>query len=92
MGGATVGQWGQLAHTELWLWGQSYVFASTEIRRARSEQYTYSKMTTARSNDLALFGCSCYPVERAPGLSNGSKPSFSPISSSYTIVRETSLC
>ena len=40
MGGATVGQWGQLAPTEMRLWGQNYVFASTEIRRARSEQYT----------------------------------------------------
>ena len=39
MGGATVGQWGQLAPTEMRLWGQSYVIAPTEIRRARSERY-----------------------------------------------------
>ena len=39
MGGATVGQWGQLAPTEMRLWGQNYVIAPTEIRRARSERY-----------------------------------------------------
>ena len=39
MGGATVGQWGQLAPTEMRLWGQNYVIIPTEIRRARSERY-----------------------------------------------------
>ena len=39
MGGATVGQWGQLAPTEMRLWWQNYVIAPTEIRRARSERY-----------------------------------------------------
>ena len=39
MGGATVGQWGQLAPTEMRLWGPNYVIAPTEIRRARSERY-----------------------------------------------------
>ena len=39
MGGATIGQWGQLAPTEMRLWGQNYVIAPTEIRRARSERY-----------------------------------------------------
>ena len=39
MGGATVGQWGQLAPTEIRLWGQNYVIAPIEIRRARSERY-----------------------------------------------------
>ena len=40
MGGATVGQWGQLAPIEMRLWGQNYVIgAPTEIRRARSERY-----------------------------------------------------
>ena len=38
MGGATVGQWGQLAPTEMKLCGQNYVIAPTEIRRARSER------------------------------------------------------
>ena len=39
MGGATVGQWGQFAPTEMRLCGQNYVTAPTEIRRARSERY-----------------------------------------------------
>ena len=65
MGGATVGQWGQLAPTEMKLWGQSYVFAPTEIRRAHSGEHKCSK--TARSIDLTSLGGSCSPVERAPG-------------------------
>ena len=39
MGGTTVGQWGQVAPTGMRLWGQNYVIALTEIRRARSERY-----------------------------------------------------
>ena len=39
MGGATVGQWGQLAPTEMRLWGQNYAIDPTEIRRACSERY-----------------------------------------------------
>ena len=39
MGGVTVGQWGQLAPTEMRLWGQNYVIAPTELRRARSARY-----------------------------------------------------
>ena len=39
MGGATVGQWGQLAPTERRLWGQNYVIAPIEIRRECSERY-----------------------------------------------------
>ena len=39
MGGATVGQWGQLVPTEMRLWGQNYVIAPTEVQRARSERY-----------------------------------------------------
>ena len=39
MGGATVGQGGQLAPTEMRLWGQNYVIPSTEVQRARSERY-----------------------------------------------------
>ena len=74
MDDATVGQWGQLAPTEVKLWGQNYVFVPTEVWRARSEQYNYSKITTARSNNLTMLSGSCSPVERTPGLSNGRSP------------------
>ena len=53
---------------------------------------TYSKMTTARSKNCTLFGGSCSSVERAPGLSNGSKPSFSPFCSPNTIGEEKRPC
>ena len=39
MGGATVGQWGQLVPIEIRLWRQNYVIAPTEIKRARTERY-----------------------------------------------------
>ena len=38
MGGATVGR-GQLAPTEMRLWGQNYVIAPTEFCRSRSKRY-----------------------------------------------------
>ena len=78
--------------TEMRLWGQSYVLPPLKFGRARSEQYKYSKMTTARSKDLTLLGCFSSLVERAPGLSNGNKPTFSPFSSSYTIGEEKRPC
>ena len=39
MGSATIGQWGQLAPTEIRLWGQNNGIAPTETWQARCERY-----------------------------------------------------
>ena len=67
MGGATVEQWGQLAPTEIRLWGQNYVIAPTEIRRARSERYKKEILPPlAKSRDAAPGRASSIPLLSTP--------------------------
>ena len=68
MGGANVGQWGQLTPTEMRLWGQNYVIAPTEIRRARSERYKkeiLSRLVKSRGAAPALTFPADLPKPRA---------------------------
>ena len=80
--------------TRMWI-DVNPVLTSGMVSSHATQQYAgmkYSKITTARSNDLTFFGGSCSPVERASGLSNGSKPRFRTFSSSYAIRKGKRPC